>query len=180
MPYKPVLYDIAADMRENVTTLCKSMAENKGIELITDLPDAALVTGDINMLQTVVRNLLDNAIKFTSKGGTVTLEIEDRKSVRAQDRKSLLPQTANRSPHTAHRISISDTGTGMSEEQISHLLHKGNDGTGRKSSTPTRGTANETGTGLGLVVCKELLEKHNTTLHIESEEGKGSTFWFEI
>ena len=167
MPYKPVLYDIAADMRETTLSHLKGMAEHKGIELVTKLPNSALVTGDINMLKTVVRNLIDNAIKFTPKGGTVTLEISQ-----GTGRKFSTP---------SHIISVSDTGIGMTEEQRRHLIRNdGTIGTGRKFSTSTRGTAGETGTGLGLTVCKELLEKHGSTLHIESEPGKGSTFWFEI
>ena len=161
MPFKPVLYDIAADMRENTLSHLKGMAEHKGIELVTKLPDSALVTGDINMLKTVVRNLIDNAIKFTPKGGTVTLEIAHCTGV------------ARNAPTT--RISISDTGTGMTEEQICTLS-----GRDVARNVSTRGTANETGTGLGLTVCKELLEKHGSKLQIESEAGKGSTFWFEI
>jgi signal transduction histidine kinase len=74
---------------------------------------------------------------------------------------------------TAYTLSISDTGVGMSQEQIDNLF--------RLEDAHSRlGTAGETGSGLGLIVCKELLEKHGSALHIESEEGKGSRFWFTI
>jgi len=68
---------------------------------------------------------------------------------------------------------VSDTGVGMSTAQINNLFRLD----GQRS---LRGTANETGVGLGLIVCKEFLEKHNTLLHIESEEGKSSRFCFEL
>ena len=70
-------------------------------------------------------------------------------------------------------ISISDTGIGMTEEQQQNLFH-----IDKKRSR--LGTSGEQGSGLGLIVCKELVEKHGSTLHIESVEGKGSKFWFEI
>jgi len=78
-------------------------------------------------------------------------------------------------------VSISDTGVGIPAEQIENLLRLDRKrGRGVARNAPTRGTANESGTGLGLIICKELLEKHGTTLHIESEAGKGSRFWFEL
>jgi signal transduction histidine kinase len=74
---------------------------------------------------------------------------------------------------TKYRISISDTGVGMSAEQIEHLFHIDN-------IYSQAGTANEKGSGFGLLVCKELLEKHGSKLHVESVVGEGSRFWFEI
>jgi signal transduction histidine kinase len=70
-------------------------------------------------------------------------------------------------------VYVSDTGVGMDESQIQNLFRL-------DSARSTKGTANELGSGLGLIVCKELIEKHDSTLHIESTEGNGSTFWFEI
>ena len=70
-------------------------------------------------------------------------------------------------------ISVTDTGVGMSEEQIRNLFQL-------DSRQSRRGTADEQGSGLGLIVCKELLEKHGSELHVESEEGKGSRFCFTI
>ena len=165
--YNPVFFDLVDEFDSDTFSLMRNMATQKGVDLQINTPQTALVNGDVNFINTVIRNLLDNAIKFTPKGGTVTLEIAHCTGV------------ARNAPTT--RISISDNGIGMTEEQRRHLIR--NDatiGTGRKYSTPTRGTANETGTGLGLTVCKELLEKHGSKLYIESEEGKGSTFWFKI
>jgi signal transduction histidine kinase len=145
-------------------SLIRKMAENKGITFVSELPEDALVTGDSNMLATVVRNLLTNAVKFTAAGGQVTLTIS--------------PYTGNsptvhRAPCTAYRISVSDTGTGMSAAQLRNLVQL-------DSRHSRLGTADEQGSGLGLIVCKELLEKHSSTLHVESKIGKGTRFWFTI
>jgi len=70
-------------------------------------------------------------------------------------------------------VSVNDTGTGMTPEQLQNLFR-----IDRQQSHP--GTSGEKGTGLGLIVCKEFLEKHGSTLLVESEAGKGSRFWFEI
>jgi signal transduction histidine kinase len=114
------------------------------------------VTGDSTMICIVIRNLLTNAIKFTPTGGEVKLEI--------------CPSPIQ---HSKYNIQITDTGIGMTSEQINNLFRLD----GRHSHS---GTAGETGSGLGLIVCKELIEKHGSTLHIESEVGKGSRFWFEL
>jgi len=168
MVFQPTTFDLVAGLNTEIT-LASEMAQHKNIEFITQLPEDAIVSADRNMIATVVRNLLTNAVKFTPSGGQVTLEITAGTGV------------ARNAPT---RISISDTGIGMTEEQIRHLIRKNDVRADFKSaptkSAPTPGTANETGSGLGLIVCKEMLEKHGSVLHIESEEGKGSTFWFEL
>ena len=74
---------------------------------------------------------------------------------------------------TGYTVSVSDTGVGMSAEQIDKLFRL-------DSARSRKGTAGEQGSGLGLIVCRELLEKHGSDLHVESEEGKGSTFRFQL
>jgi signal transduction histidine kinase len=160
MPFKPVLFDLASDMRDTTATLFYNMAEHKNLTLSTELPDSALLTADINMIKTVVRNLIDNAIKFTLPGGSIKLSVTPKENGK-------------------FIISVTDTGVGMNETQIRNLFRI-NNGRDAMHCISTKGTANESGTGLGLIVCKELLEKHDSTLHIESEESKGSTFWFEL
>ena len=157
-PCRPTIFDLAAELGKSEVVLLSSMAARKNISLIISVPDNTFVTGDVNMLITVVRNLLTNAIKFTAAGGTVALDVSPGKN--ATHRASIV-------------ISITDTGTGMNEEQIRNLFN-----IDRQCSV--HGTAGESGAGLGLVVCRELLEKHGSTLHVESEEGKGSKFWFEL
>ena len=169
MPFVANPFNLKAALKSDIA-LIQNMAEQKGVTFNINIPEQTTVTGDDNMLLIVIRNLLTNAVKFTPTGGTVTLDItsslEDRKTVRVQDRKSDLVGTA-------HCISISDTGIGMTPEQLQTLFCLD-----AKRSTP--GTAGEQGSGLGLIVCKELVEKHGSTLQVESSEGKGSRFWFEI
>ena len=170
MQYCPVQFNLATELRKDSFLHFHNLAKNKEIALQFIMPESLFVTADVNMMNTIIRNLLDNAIKFTPRGGKVTLEI-----VQTGINKGINPLA----PST--RISVSDTGMGMTEEQIRKLVgNYDTTGTGRKFLTSTSGTAGETGTGLGLTVCKELLEKHGSTLHIESEPGKGSIFWFEI
>jgi signal transduction histidine kinase len=130
------------------------MAENKNIAFSVQIPENTIITADSNILATVIRNLLTNAVKFTPSGGQVTLSVK---------------LTAD----NTYSFTVSDTGTGMSEKRLQTLFRL-------DSAHSQRGTAGEQGSGLGLIVCRELLEKHGTTLHVESEEDKGSKFWFII
>ncbi|MCL2727280.1 MAG: tetratricopeptide repeat protein [Bacteroidales bacterium] len=141
MVFKPAPFSPATHLRPDLL-LIRSMAEKKGVELKVAIPDDALVTGDSDMLVTVVRNLLTNAVKFTPAGGLVSFSVE--------------PFDKDK-----YTICVSDTGMGMSKEQVGRLF------------------CMEHGSGLGLIVCRELLEKHNSILHVESQEGVGSRFWFE-
>ncbi|MDR0830371.1 MAG: tetratricopeptide repeat-containing sensor histidine kinase [Prevotellaceae bacterium] len=158
MPFVPIDFNLAAKLNSDIS-LIKSMTERKEINFSVEMPEEAMIFGDSNMICTVIRNLLTNAVKFTEKGGTITLAVGAGYALPS------LP--------LHWRISIYDNGIGMTAEQISDILNSD-----KKQSQ--QGTAGETGSGLGLIVCRELLEKHNSKLHIESEEGKGSRFWFEI
>ncbi|MCL2728044.1 MAG: ATP-binding protein [Bacteroidales bacterium] len=155
MAYTPdtfILNDLLSDLG-----LIRKMAQNKGVTLNVQIAPHTLVTADSNMLTIIIRNLLTNAIKFTGSGGNVTLDI-------SHGRDGARPVST---------VTIRDTGIGMTPEQIQNLFR-----IDRQQST--RGTAGEEGTGLGLIVCKELLEKHQSVLHVESQKEKGSTFWFEL
>jgi len=159
MEYNPSSFNLVAALQPDIDVV-RSMAAHKNVTFETLMPPRAGVTTDENMLKTVVRNLLTNAVKFTPAGGNVCLEV--KKVTKNKDGESAL-----------YLISVSDTGTGMTPEQIDHLF--------RLDSRQTReGTAGEQSSGLGLIVCRDMLEKHGTTLHVESEEGKGSRFWFEV
>jgi len=144
-------------------SLIRSAAENKNITFNVEIPQNECITCDAKIITTVIRNLLTNAVKFTASGGTVKLEIA-RGSTDA---------ACHVSTGTGYIISITDTGIGISEKQLRNLFRL-------DSAHSQRGTAGEQGSGLGLIVCKELIEKHGSKLHIESEEGKGSRFWFEV
>ena len=154
---------VISDLLPNLS-LIRKMAENKEITLHITIPEDALITGDRNMLATVIRNLLTNAVKFTHMGGTVALEVSPCGGVARKG-------VAHNAP--TYKISVSDTGIGIPREEMQKIFRIDN----RHSR---RGTTGETGTGLGLIVCRELLEKHGTVLHVESEMEKGSRFWFEI
>jgi signal transduction histidine kinase len=167
---RPEKFYLAARLRFDVTQV-RYMAEKKGVTLIDTISDDVCVVGDANILATVVRNLLTNAGKFTPAGGQVTLEVSPCDNGRDGAR----PVST-----TGYIISVTDTGIGMNHEQVATLRAKE---TGHAPSLHIRshqGTAGEQGSGLGLIVCRELLEKHGSELHIESEEGKGSKFWFEL
>ena len=153
MTCKPVTFDLVANLKSGIGVV-QNMSNEKGIILDLQMPTPAVITGDDNMLATVVRNLLVNAVKYTQQGGTVTLKVK--------------PAAAGK-----YIVTVSDTGIGMNAGQKNNLF--------RLANQPSqRGTAGETSVGLGLIVCKDFLEKHGSTLHVESEEGKGSRFWFEV
>ena len=146
-------FNLSTRLRTDIS-LARAMSEKKGISFLVDVPDHVQITGNGNMLSTIVRNLLTNAVKFTAEGGQVTLKVETNNNGR-------------------YIVSVSDNGVGMSSEQIQNFF--------RLDSTHSHtGTAGEQGSGLGLIVCRELLEKHGSALNVESEEGKGSRFWFEL
>ncbi len=138
---------------ENAVELVRSSADNKQIALFSDFSRDVIVKADKNMLSTILRNLLTNAIKFTPNGGSVTI------SSRINNKKVT--------------VSVSDTGIGMSPEELDRLFKL--DG-GLKNS----GTANETGTGLGLILCQEFMGLHKSKIIAESTVGKGSTFSFTL
>ena len=109
--------------------------------------------GDLNIVNLVLRNLILNGIKFTENGGTI--EVDSR-----EEGNDLV-------------ISIKDTGIGISPDVQKILFEK-------TTGYTTRGTANEKGTGLGLILSKEFVEKNGGRIWLESEMGKGSTFYFTI
>ncbi|MDR0794939.1 MAG: hypothetical protein LBE79_02625, partial [Tannerella sp.] len=151
-------------------SLIRGMAENKGITFVTQIPDGnATITADSNILTTVVRNLLTNAVKYTHAGGEVTLEASPNPSKGG----GFSPPSGELEGASSFTFTVTDTGIGISREQLNSLFRIDN-------QHSRKGTAGEQGTGLGLIACRELLEKHGSALHIESEEGKGSKFWFTV
>jgi PAS domain S-box-containing protein len=128
--------------------------KTKGIELIVQIEEGITVFADRNILQSTLLNLISNAVKFTRKGGKIILSAE------SADDKTI-------------EISISDTGIGMSEELISNLFRI-------DVQTSRKGTDGEPSTGLGLLLCKEFIEKHGSIIQVKSEVGRGSTFYFKL
>ena len=105
------------------------------------------------MLKTILRNLVSNAIKFTNNGGTINIKA--------------------RTNNSNVTISVSDNGIGIPPENLTKLFDI-------SEVLTTKGTAEETGTGLGLLLCKEFVEKHGGKIWVESEVGKGSDFKFTL
>ncbi|MFZ6009925.1 MAG: sensor histidine kinase, partial [Bacteroidota bacterium] len=138
------------DIIANVCDVYKDVARNKGISVACSMEDSLSIIGDKNQLEFVIRNLVNNAIKFTPKEGTV----------------SLLGKSINDSDV---EISISDSGVGMPKEVVANLFSIG-------SKQSTTGTGGEKGTGLGLMLSYEFLKKNGGKISVESAEGKGTTF----
>ena len=131
----------------------KMSALNKKIELKSDCPDGLKIFADENMIETVIRNLVNNSIKFTGRNGVV--------EVRAKERKEDV------------LIEIIDNGVGMKKDIADNLFKLG-------LKISTAGTADEKGTGLGLLVCKEFVEMHKSTLTVNSELNKGTVISFAL
>jgi two-component system, sensor histidine kinase and response regulator len=141
-----------AQLAQDTTKLLRLQAEAKHIYIHNKIEAPVYVQADKDMLNLVIRNLLSNAIKFTPENGSVTIETSD------------LTQFVE--------ISVSDTGMGMTKDVLKRLSEN--------SFYTTKGTSNETGTGLGLMLCKDFLQKLGSRMYIESEKGKGSVFSFAL
>jgi signal transduction histidine kinase len=150
--FKPEPVNLANLLNEN-KALLEGQAGTKRIAIQTNYSDNIPVLVHKNSVTTVIRNLVSNAIKFTPEGGTITLQAGIDKGF------------AN--------VSIIDTGVGMSQEVIAKLFRI-------DTKHSTKGTANEKGTGLGLILCKEFIEKNGGTIGVTSEEGNGSVFYFTV
>jgi len=150
--YTPEGFDLHRLVEDN-HTLLKSQLQQKGLTLLNQTTEGIRVNAHRNSMNAVVRNLISNAIKFTPTGGTITV------SARRHD--------------NLWRIKVADTGVGMSQEIQQKLFNFGNKHT-------SLGTAQEKGTGLGLVLCKEFVEKNGGQIEVESTEGEGSVFSFTV
>lgn len=137
----------------SVLNLMNPIAKTKNIEISNDLFNDVYMVGDVNMVNTILRNLISNAIKFTPNNGKIKIKSDYK------DGEVI--------------CSICDSGVGISKDNLKKLF--------RIDSTITSiGTNNEKGTGLGLILCKEFVEKHTGKIWVESEIGKGSTFYFTL
>ena len=128
--------------------------KNKSILLEVDIPGAQNVLADKNMIQSVIRNLVSNAVKFTPRGGKVYVSAD------FTEKNTLV-------------FVVRDTGIGMNNGMISNLFQI-------NGNIRRPGTEGEQSTGLGLLLCKEFVAKHGGELWVESEEGKGTAFYFTI
>lgn len=152
LDFEPEPFDLAERIRENID-LVRSQADKKSISITFEEPGLLTANGDTRMIDTVLRNLLTNAIKFTPQGGSVTV-------------------TA-RSAGEAIEVGIADTGIGIATENLARLFQPDN-------RYVRKGTDKERGSGLGLMLCREFIEMHGGAIEAESTTGKGSLFRFTL
>jgi signal transduction histidine kinase len=127
--------------------------KTKNIQIVNNIIEIYHVSGDANMIKTIIRNLVSNALKFTHSGGTITINAKKKEEF--------------------IEIAVSDSGVGMTSEKLNELF------TLQKSKS-NKGTDGERGTGLGLILCKDFVEKHGGKIWVNSIVGKGTTFEFSL
>ncbi len=143
-------------VKHNISLL-EPLAKNKNIKIINEINESDLCFCDANMLNTIIRNIATNAVKFTPNDGKITFS----------------SKIINIGKNKFTEFSISDTGVGISENTLKSLFEIG-------ESHSTEGTSGEKGTGLGLIICKEFIDKHQGKIWAESTQGFGSTIKFQI
>ena len=152
IPYKPqILY--FRDIYMNTFEILSPIANAKNITINYSETDHLIVFADADMLKTVMRNLVSNAIKFTNNSGSIKIKAKENSG--------------------NVTIAVSDNGIGIEPDELKKLFNI-------SEILTTKGTAGETGTGLGLLLCKEFVEKHGGIIWVESEVSKGSDFKFTL
>ncbi|HSD62475.1 MAG TPA: PAS domain-containing sensor histidine kinase [Ignavibacteriaceae bacterium] len=146
--YMPVDLKLSSIVSQNIEFI-KPKAISKEIRINTDIPDSTEIYADVNMINSILRNLLSNAVKFTPLHGEILLSVKEVGKML--------------------EISVSDTGVGISEEDIKRLFKI-------DEKVSSEGTEGEPSAGLGLILCKEFVEKHGGHIWVESKVGKGSKF----
>jgi len=141
------------DLVFNIMNLFSEVILNKEINIVNEIPDDQFLVADKNMLSTVLRNLISNAIKFTPNGKSIKISV------------------ANIGDNI--KISVQDEGTGIQEEDLPKLFNS-------LSPLSTYGTQGEKGSGLGLLLCKDFVERHTGIIEVNSIWGGGSTFSFTL
>ncbi|MCF8234502.1 MAG: cyclic nucleotide-binding domain-containing protein [Bacteroidales bacterium] len=149
---KPENFDIRSVVLSNIDLL-KMNAEKKGINLYSEIDSKTMVNADVNMTNAVLRNLISNGIKFTGQQGSVWV--------------------SSKRTNGKIAVSVHDTGIGISKENLKKLFR-----IDLKHSTP--GTEDEKGTGLGLNLCKEFVEKNGGRIKVESKPGEGTVITFTV
>lgn len=153
LTFKPQIFNLSHEVTAGIE-LVRESAEKKMISIRQDIPDNIIAKADTQMFESLVRNLVFNAIKFTPKNGEISI-------------------AAKKISDTMLEMSISDTGIGMDQLMVNKLFLL-------NENIYRRGTEGEPSTGLGLIICKDFVEKHGGKLWVESETGKGSTFYLTI
>ncbi|MFA9372250.1 MAG: tetratricopeptide repeat protein [Labilibaculum antarcticum] len=152
LKFTPTQIDLHELIQSNLT-IFKLKATDKSIKLFSDIKPNTVAFGDVNMVNTIIRNLISNALKFTKENGEIFLStISDRNFI---------------------YLSVKDTGIGISKNDQDKLFRLDGNFT-------TMGTKDESGSGLGLILCKEFVKKNGGEIWVESEENKGSKFIFSL
>jgi signal transduction histidine kinase len=149
----PADFNVQKVIEQNITLLKERAAEKKVLVTGVEGTTPGTVYGDETMIDIVIRNLVENAVKFSKAGDTVTVSAQNKDAVTV--------------------ITVKDNGKGIPEEAQAKIFDK-------FSLYTTYGTASEKGSGLGLLLCKELVEKNNGTIWFESKAGIGSSFYFSL
>jgi len=152
LEFNPEYFELV-DLIKQECSLLKDYANQKTITLDFLLPSDMLVYADKEMISSVVRNLVSNAIKFTDTGGNIRIFVENK------EREIM--------------VFVEDNGVGINPENMDKLFKL-------EDNYSTIGTKRESGTGLGLLLCKEFIDMHSGKIWVQSEEGKGSKFFFTI
>ena len=150
--YSPAKYNLADVVAEELS-IYEVLAQQKGLVLEHHIPKTMTATFDRDLIASVFKNLLNNAIKFSYEGGVITVDVNEGDQF--------------------HTIKVSDQGLGIKPEVLAKLFDK-------TTFVTTFGTKNEKGSGLGLKLCREFVEMHNGKIWVESEVGKGSQFYFTL
>ena len=150
--YSPEKFNLSMLVRVNLN-LHKLPAEKKGVVLTTNITDDLPAYGDREMINTVIRNLINNAIKFSNKGGTVEIKVHEKNKL--------------------FEVIVSDNGVGIPAGNVKKLFHI-------DQKYKSVGTAGESGTGLGLVLCKEFVDKNGGEIWCNTREGSWTEFHFTI
>jgi len=152
MSFNKEFFNLLVELHPTLSLL-KQTASNKNIELNYEIDNMLFINADKIMLSTIIRNLVSNSIKFTNRNGLINLIVE-------------------KVDHSI-KFSIIDNGIGIEKENLDKLFTL-------DKSYLHKGTDNEKGTGLGLILCKEMIEKHCGSIHVSSEVGKGTIFNFTL
>jgi len=152
MAFEPKEFSIK-DLTSQVIDLFREHQQSKKIQIINEIQEDNIISADKNMLQTIMRNLISNGLKFTNAGGTIKIH------------------TATKDKYL--EISVTDSGIGMPPDRVKDLFTL-------KQTKSNRGTDGERGTGLGLVLCKDFVKRHGGKITVNSTVGQGTTFVFTL
>ncbi len=152
LKFEPVEFNLFTKAEETIS-LMKASAEKKGIILTNEVNKEILGNADPNLFSTILRNLISNAIKFTPSGGLIRIRSSEDENIA--------------------QIEVTDNGTGIPEHHLDKLFDL-------EKTFSTKGTSEEEGSGLGLILCKEFVEKNGGEIWVDSIPGQGSRFFFTL